>query len=107
MESRMAATKGVGTMSRNWGRLAEYHCTGSCEHGGCSGHTMRLVYINTSDHVVVEFDPDPQDRPGDARHSYVFDEEAFSRMVDLAIEDRARMAALSYSDQQKSGNKAE
>jgi hypothetical protein len=51
---------------------------------------MRIVYVATSDHIVVEIDPNEGDRPGSAEWQYVFDDDAFAAMVDLEIEMRER-----------------
>jgi hypothetical protein len=37
-------------------KIAAYHCGNDCVQSGCPGHTMRLIYENCSDTVVLEID---------------------------------------------------
>ena len=92
----MWAETGGAAVSREWSDFRAFTCTNGCEpYGVCPGHRMRLVFLNTSDHIVVEIDPDETQRPGNSEWRYLFDDDTFNTMVDLAIEMRARWAAIS------------
>lgn len=74
-------------MSRHWSHFKEYHCANDCRQTGCPGHRMRLVYVNTSDQVIVQIDPTDDDvRRCDPEQDYIFDDEQFDTMHDIHTE---------------------
>lgn len=80
-------------MSRYWTPLKSFRCTNDCRMEGCPGHQMRIVYVCTSDTIIVEIDPKEGERPGSAEWQYVFNDDTFATMVDLEIEQRAKNEA--------------
>ena len=84
-------------MSRHWSDFKEFTCNG-CEVGPhCPGHRMRIVYVGTSDHVIVEIDPKDGERPGSAEWRYSFDDSVWSAMIALERETRPRDGVISSS----------
>lgn len=73
-------------MSRSWTPFREFKCTNGCEiFGHCPGHRMRLVFIHTSNHVIVQIDPkDDDSRAYNPKTDYLFDDDRFETMIALA-----------------------
>lgn len=87
-------------MSRSWSRFVTFKCGGDCVADGvrdCEGHRLRLVYNVGGDFTVLEVDPPDDKRPGDWPRGglhLVFSDAMFRALVDLAVEERARFAAV-------------
>jgi hypothetical protein len=59
-------------MSTRKGNAVEFKCFNDCVQTGCPGHSVRMIYYNTSDTFGVEVD---------SQRWYVFDPEMFRTMI--------------------------